>query len=864
MAVPLCSGDCDGDGKVAVNELVLGVDIALGDQVLAQCPAMDSQDSNAVQIADLVRAVGNALNGCPVVTCTPPAGGRCVEIDPGDGAQDALGTALQTAQPNDVIFIKAGTYEITKQLSLLTVNDVTIAGEGMNRTVLSFKNEVNAEQGIFVSASNGFTLQDIGLEDAPNDLIEITASDGVTIRDVRGEWTNGPATSNGSYAFYPSQCRNILIEDSIAEGASDTGIYVGQSRDIIVRRNRSELNVSGIEIENSVDADVDDNVVTQNTGGVLVFDTPGPPAQGGRRTRVFNNQIYENNTPNFAASGNTVAVVPTGTGSMILANDQVEFFGNTFRDNNSTHIILISYNVAAAFGEPAPTNPEYDPYSETVFIHDNTFIGGGTDPDPRLVAFGLETLNGGTPPGTPLPDILYDGDVNKAEEVNGQLPDNLRTCVQQSGATILNLDVADGLANPNHDLSLLSCTQPPLQPVVLAGQRHVVITAGAEAQDQIDNALLTAQPGDDILIKAGTYELTKQLSLLGVAHVTLRGEGMAQTILRFDGLSAEESLLVESDDFSLQDLAIEDSLGDQLKIEGADGVRIQRVRTEWTNGPNTNNGGYGIYPVASRDVLVEDSVAKGASDTGVYVGQSQHIVVRGNDAEDNVAGIEIENSTDADVHDNLSTNNAGGILVFNLPGEQVYGARTRVFDNMSVTNNTQNFAPSGNIVAGVPTGTGFMVLANNQVEVFGNTFSDNNTTQVLSVSYNSAVLLAGLTPPSDPLFNPYSEALFVHGNTYMGGGTKPPDDPAFAFLAPLIGTPVPQIVYDGDVNPADLKNGVLPDTLRTCIQEPGPPPPTFADLNVATLFTTPNVTTDLTPLNCSLAALPQIVIPGLP
>lgn len=158
MGAPLCGGDCDGNGTVGINELLMGVSISLGRNTLAQCPAMDTRDSNAVQVADLVAAVGNALNGCPVVTCTAPAGGRCVEIDPGDGAQDALVTALQTAQPNDVIFIKAGTYEITEELSLLTVNNVTIAGEGMNRTVLSFKNEVNAEQGIFISASNGFTL----------------------------------------------------------------------------------------------------------------------------------------------------------------------------------------------------------------------------------------------------------------------------------------------------------------------------------------------------------------------------------------------------------------------------------------------------------------------------------------------------------------------------------------------------------------------------------------------------------------------------------------------------------------------------------------------------------------------------------
>ena len=112
-----------------------------------------------------------------------------------------------------------------------------------------------------------------------------------------------------------------------------------------------------------------------------------------------------------------------------------------------------------------------------------------------------------------------------------------------------------------------------------------------------------------------------------------------------------------------------------------------------------------------------------------------------------------------DVYENTATNNSGGILVFNLPGLQVYGQRTRVYDNLSFENNTPNFAPAGNIVAGVPTGTGLMVLANDKVEVFGNTFRDNNTSQITMISYNTAAVLGGLEVPDLPEFDPFSESL---------------------------------------------------------------------------------------------------------
>jgi parallel beta-helix repeat protein len=168
----------------------------------------------------------------------------------------------------------------------------------------------------------------------------------------------------------------VLIEGSVAIGASDAGIYVGQSSQIIVRNSRAEFNVAGIEIENSTYADVYDNVATNNTGGILVFDLPNLPVQGGQATRVFNNEIHGNNTENFAPEGNIVGNVPPGTGLLVLANDNIEVFENNFRDNKSVNIMVYSF----ALGGRTIEDPEYDPYPEQIYIHDNNYDGGGTVP----------------------------------------------------------------------------------------------------------------------------------------------------------------------------------------------------------------------------------------------------------------------------------------------------------------------------------------------------------------------------------------------------------------------------------------------------------------------------------------------------
>jgi hypothetical protein len=60
-----CNGDCDGSGEVTINELLVGVDIALSGQDLPVCFAMDANADGSVGVEDLVEAVGNAVDGCP-------------------------------------------------------------------------------------------------------------------------------------------------------------------------------------------------------------------------------------------------------------------------------------------------------------------------------------------------------------------------------------------------------------------------------------------------------------------------------------------------------------------------------------------------------------------------------------------------------------------------------------------------------------------------------------------------------------------------------------------------------------------------------------------------------------------------------
>jgi hypothetical protein len=163
-----------------------------------------------------------------------------------------------------------------------------------------------------------------------------------------------------------------------------------------VRGNKAEMNVAGIEIENSYSADVYGNLATNNAGGLLVFDLPDLPQQGGHSVRLYGNRITANNHPNFAAPGNIVANVPSGTGIMVMANRNVHVVGNDIEGNKGNAVMLVSYSQAF-------TDRNYNPLPRSVAVRGNFYKDNGSAP-----AFpgGAEIAAavGGT-----LPPVMWDG-----------------------------------------------------------------------------------------------------------------------------------------------------------------------------------------------------------------------------------------------------------------------------------------------------------------------------------------------------------------------------------------------------------------------------------------------------------------------
>lgn len=398
------------------------------------------------------------------------ASAETVTFEPGPEVQTQVQEAFILSPPGTVFLFKAGKYTFDQSLSL-DVADCTIRGEGMDKSVLTFQSQDAGAEGLYVTSDN-VTLEDLAIEDTKGNAFKSNGADNLIIRRIRAEWTGGPKETNGAYGLYPVSATNTLIEDCIVRGASDAGIYVGQTKNVIVRRNLVEFNVAGIEIENCHDADVFDNIATRNTGGILVFDMPGLPMKDGQRSRVFRNKIYDNDTVNFAPAGNIVGTVPTGTGVIVMANYNVEIFDNDIYNNQTANVILTSW---LSGGQPI-TDPEYNPFSEGIYVHSNRFGKGGYAP------LGVSGEHMAKHAGVPLPDIIWDGSYDPTKLVDGNIAEERRIVIKDNKktgdgeVTFANLGGAEAFLTLNQaaiqrDIAAYDGKVKPLSPVKLAERK---------------------------------------------------------------------------------------------------------------------------------------------------------------------------------------------------------------------------------------------------------------------------------------------------------------------------------------------------------------------------------------------------------
>lgn len=361
-------------------------------------------------------------------------------------AQDDLITALVDVQPEEVVCVSEGTFNLTRQLTM-TADDITLRGAGIDATTFDFTEQATGGQGILIEGDRN-TVEGLAVVETPGDGIRANDVDGVIFRDVSVGWSAEGDPENGAYALYPVQSENVIIDGCIVYGAADAGVYLGQSGKSLIMNSEAYGNVIGIEVENSTDVVVQDNHAHDNTNGILVITLPGLDILDGKRANVFNNIVENNNTTNFGDPGTTVGILPRGIGILLVATDTNEIWDNTITGNDSIGVAVVGF-LPVLFDDP--NDPDFDIYSQGNYIHDNEISGNATAPDAAVLV-----LNGSAAPG---PEVIVDGCFDPELD---QEDSALANCVAVDPAQFYMADGCLQHGGANTDIEPYTCTQPSL------------------------------------------------------------------------------------------------------------------------------------------------------------------------------------------------------------------------------------------------------------------------------------------------------------------------------------------------------------------------------------------------------------------
>ena len=303
--------------------------------------------------------------------------------------------------------------------------------------------------------------------------------------------------------------------------------------------------------------------------------------------------------------------------------------------------------------------------------------------------------------------------------------------------------------------------------------KTITVQPGERIQSVVDRA----QAGDTIQIPFGTYHERVVIDLNDITLVGIPNENSEWPTM--DGEDKlPEGVVSSGSNFEVGYLRVINYTSTGVLAEGATGVHMHDIFTE-------NTGIYGLYPVKSTDILIENSTVIGTKDAGIYAGQSEKVVIRNNVVYENVLGIEAENTVDTEIYGNHAYDNTMGILVVLLPNlTSKVNLYTKVYDNLVENNNHENFAIEGTAAAIAPPGSGIALIGVDYAEVYGNTIRGNKTAGVGVFDLAIAFEPERINVPTRPEFN------YIHDNNFANNGYD-----ADKFIAEL-GIPGSDILWD--------------------------------------------------------------------
>lgn len=297
--------------------------------------------------------------------------------------------------------------------------------------------------------------------------------------------------------------------------------------------------------------------------------------------------------------------------------------------------------------------------------------------------------------------------------------------------------------------------------------KHIIVRKGESIQAALD----AAPDGAVIRIRPGTYlealTITKPVTLMGWP-----GQDGRRVIIQNPGGVNNGITIRDTENVTVANLTVRDFVDNGIFAVRVEGYLLLRVHA-------IDNGEYGLFPVRSNFGIIAFCSASGSADAGIYVGQSEYVLVHQNVAFENVVGIEIENAVDIFVTNNQAYNNTAGMLGVLLPPSQfitfLEASDLYVAFNKFTRNNLANFAEGG-LVAAVPSGTGLLLVGYNETLVTHNQVRGN---EFIGIGVGSTATFGAIANIPITDIEPDPDEVQITHNITMNNGTSESPLPGF-------------------------------------------------------------------------------------
>jgi len=318
-------------------------------------------------------------------------GGKTITVKP-TGSTAAIQAAVDAAHPGDTILVQPGVY--SGDTVRVNTSDLTITGSSkaiIDAAGHDFGLTVGPAPNIPADCGTGY-----GVSDFTIDGLTIRNADdtGIFLMGVnRFRVTNGSYLNNGEYGIFPRCSRDGRVDHNSGGGGADATIYVGVDKFITVDSNKLTNGTLAIELEDTDDTYVRNNVLTGNTVGVFVIVLPGLPTTSTNRATIENNIVSRNNLPNTLAiptcdppdyqTGapgcvpltDDLQLLPSGSGILNVGGDDITVRKNVVTGNDTVGIGVVQ-------------NPFGFGTSNNSRVQFNVALNNGGSPDPRSTGSG--------------------------------------------------------------------------------------------------------------------------------------------------------------------------------------------------------------------------------------------------------------------------------------------------------------------------------------------------------------------------------------------------------------------------------------------------------------------------------------------